>query len=214
MKQKIKFFLHLCLLRFCKGVNLIISLSLIKRIRDFRTLFYSYWLASEFKSVGQFLSIKYPIELTGGKYICLSNRVSVGRRSILSAWDKYGVDCFSPQIVIGSNSSLGEDSHVTAINLIQIGSNVLIGKKVTITDNSHGDSSIENLKIPPLERRLYSKGPVIIEDNVWIGDKVTILPNVRICKNSIVGANAVVTKNVPENSIVGGNPARIISKLI
>jgi acetyltransferase-like isoleucine patch superfamily enzyme len=53
----------------------------------------------------------------------------------------------------------------------------------------------------------------VIEDNVWIGDKATILANVRIGRCSIVGANAVVTKDVPPYCIVGGNPARIIRKI-
>ena len=59
-------------------------------------------------------------------------------------------------------------------------------------------------------RPMYSKGPVVIEDNVWIGEMVCILPNVRIGKGSIIGANAVVTKDVPANALVGGNPARVI----
>ncbi|MDR2406844.1 MAG: sugar O-acetyltransferase, partial [Bacteroidales bacterium] len=53
-------------------------------------------------------------------------------------------------------------------------------------------------------------GSVVIEDNVWIGDKVTILPGVHIGYGSIIGANAVVTKDVPANCVVGGNPAKII----
>jgi acetyltransferase-like isoleucine patch superfamily enzyme len=53
----------------------------------------------------------------------------------------------------------------------------------------------------------------VIEDNVWIGESVVILPGVTIGKNSIIGANAVVTKSIPENSIAGGNPARIIKKI-
>ena len=64
--------------------------------------------------------------------------------------------------------------------------------------------------MPANMRPMYSKGPVVIEDNVWIGEMVCILPNVRIGKGSIIGANAVVTKDVPANALVGGNPARVI----
>jgi acetyltransferase-like isoleucine patch superfamily enzyme len=66
---------------------------------------------------------------------------------------------------------------------------------------------------PPINRPLISKGPVIIEDNVWIGEGVCITPNVRIGKNAIVGANAVVTKDVPPNTVVAGVPARVIKLL-
>lgn len=55
--------------------------------------------------------------------------------------------------------------------------------------------------------------PIHIEKRVWIGVAATILPGVRIGENSIIGANAVVTKDVPSNTIVGGNPARILKKI-
>ena len=64
--------------------------------------------------------------------------------------------------------------------------------------------------MPPKERDIYSKGIVTIHDNVWVGDKATILPGVEIGYGAIIGANSVVTKNVPEKSIVAGNPAKII----
>ena len=87
------------------------------------------------------------------------------------------------------------------------------GKFVTITDNSHGKSEIESIKLPPYKRVLHSIGPVIIGDSVWIGDKVTILPNVTIGKNSVIAANSVVTKNVPDNCVVAGVPAKIIKRI-
>ena len=60
---------------------------------------------------------------------------------------------------------------------------------------------------------MVSKGPVIIEDNVWIGEGVCVLPNVTIGRNSIVGANSVVTKSFSENSVIAGNPAKLIKVL-
>lgn len=57
---------------------------------------------------------------------------------------------------------------------------------------------------------MFSKGRVVIGDRVWIGDKVTILPDVEIGQGTIVGANSVVTKSIPEYCIVAGNPAKVI----
>ena len=68
------------------------------------------------------------------------------------------------------------------------------------------------MEIPPTQRPVYSKGPVIIGNNVWIGDKATILPNVSIGNGAIIAANSVVTKDVPEYCIVAGNPAKIINR--
>jgi acetyltransferase-like isoleucine patch superfamily enzyme len=151
--------------------------------------------------------------LIGAQYISLGNNCSIGRRAVLTAWDSYKTDKYSPEIQIGDNVNIGDDCHISAVDKIQIGNNVLTGKKILITDNSHGRFIKEWLDMDPEERPVVSKGPVIIEDNVWIGDKASILPGVRIGKGSIIAANAVVIKNVPPYSLVGGNPAKVIKTL-
>ena len=60
---------------------------------------------------------------------------------------------------------------------------------------------------------MYSKGPVIIEENVWIGDKVTILPGVTVGQGAVIAANSVVSKDVPAFSVVGGIPAKVIKNI-
>lgn len=87
----------------------------------------------------------------------------------------------------------------------------MTGRWVTISDNNHGRTDRNTLQLPPVERRLYSKGNVVIGDNVWIGDKATILSGVTIGDGAVIGANSVVTKDVPEYSVVAGNPAKIIN---
>ena len=67
------------------------------------------------------------------------------------------------------------------------------------------------MNVQPRLRQLVSKGEVIIEDNVWIGNNVCILGGVRIGMGSIIGANTVVTKDIPPYSIAAGVPAKIIS---
>ena len=120
---------------------------------------------------------------------------------------------FSPEIIIGDNCSIGAQSHITAINKIVIGNNVLTGPRVLITDNAHGASIDTTLDIAPSKRELVSNGPVIIEDNVWIGEGSMIMPNVMIGKGSIIAANSVVTKNIPPYCIAAGSPAKIIKKI-
>ena len=89
----------------------------------------------------------------------------------------------------------------------------MLGKYITITDNSHGESVMEQLDINPIRRPLSSKGSVIIGERVWIGDKVTILPSVKIGNGSIIGSNSVVSKDIPENCVAVGNPAQIIKRI-
>lgn len=114
---------------------------------------------------------------------------------------------------IGEECHFGAFNHITCTNKIQIGNRLLTGKWVTITDNSHGTTDLDSLHIDPIKRPIYSKGPVIIGDNVWIGDKATILPGVTIGDGAVIAANAIVTKDVPAYCVAAGNPARIIKNV-
>jgi len=205
----------LSIIRFSsKIVALIFPYSLSNKLKWLRNNSYTYWITSKFKYFGNNSVIIYPSTVRGQEYISIGDNTTIGARTILTAWDKYEGYQFKPEIVIGNNVSIGEDCHITAINKIEIRDDVLMGKKITITDNAHGESQFNLLSLPPIKRPLYSKGPVIIGERVWIGDKATILAGVSIGRNSIIGANALVTKDIPENCVVGGIPARIIKKLI
>ena len=199
-----------CILLIGKLWSFFYSYSMKIKFNILQNIIYTGWLSREIKIINKYSIIQYPIDLVGGKYISIGYKCTIGKRTVLSAWDKHESDIFKPEIIIGNNVSIGDDSHITAINRIEIGDFVLTGKKITITDNAHGESNFRLLSLPPSIRPLYSEGPVIIEEGVWIGDKVTILPNVRIGKNAIIGANAVVTSDIPANSVVVGMPAKVI----
>lgn len=203
----------LCIHYFCVLWSHLYSYNIKNKMNNIKIYLYTEWISREFKSIGKMSKIKSPIKLVGGKYITIGERSSIGERSVLTAWDKYRGDTFIPKITIGNDSIIGDDCHITAINKIEIGNNVLTGKKITITDNAHGKSEFNWLSVAPILRPLFSKGPVIIEDGVWIGEKATILPGVHIGKNAIIGANSLVTKDVPENCVVGGVPAKVIKIL-
>ena len=119
----------------------------------------------------------------------------------------------APEILIGDNCWFGADNHITANLRIEIGDNVLTGKRVTISDNNHGNAEKETLGQAPRLREVVSKGPIRIGNNVWIGGRAVVNPGVTIGDNVVVASGAVVIKNVPPDVVVGGNPARIIKKL-
>lgn len=192
--------------------NVVFPQNIINVYTIFRNLYYTSLLSHKFNFFGKNTIIQKKISLHGAKYIKIGDNCNIGNNGFLTAWSRHRNNIFNPQIIINNNVSIGSDFHITAINLIVIEDNVLIGKKVTITDNSHGSLQPNEFLIPPAHRLLFSKGPVIIKKNVWIGDKVTILPKVIIGENAIIGANSVVTKDVPDNCIVGGIPAKIIKK--
>ena len=171
---------------------------------------YSPIVTNSLKYIGKNSFIRYKMRLLkGAKYITVGNNSHFGVQAELTAWDAFGDDRFTPSIEIGDNVSIGSYCHITAINRIVIGNGVLTGRWVTITDNSHGKTDYISLQEPPIERKIYSKGPVIIGKNVWIGDKATLLPGVTIGDGAVIGANAVVSKDVPPFCVVAGNPAMI-----
>jgi len=185
-----------------------------QRVSNFRNKVHSHAVAGEFRRFGPGASVARDVVLINPRYISMGRGASVGARTVLSAWDQYEGAPFTPEILIGEGTSIGAECHMTAITTISIGQGVLTGKKVTVTDNSHGPASADQIDIPPARRRLVSKGPVIIEDNVWIGDKATILPGVRIGRGAIIAANSVVTTDIPAGCVAAGIPARVVRDML
>jgi maltose O-acetyltransferase len=108
-------------------------------------------------------------------------------------------------IEIGNNSSIGMESKVP--NNIIIGEDVMMGPNVTIYGSNH---IFDRTDIPMRKQGMKKYPPVVIEDDVWIGSHVIIMPGLTIKKGTIIGAGSIVTKNFPEYSIIGGNPAKLL----
>lgn len=184
-----------------------------RKLSLFSDYVYSLWISHEFKSIGKNSIVYKMARLEGGKNIEIGTHTVIGKRSVLTAWTRYKNQILHPQISIGDDCDFGEYLHLTCINRIKIGNGVLTGRWVTISDNSHGESTYYDMMKMPVDRPVVSKGIIEIEDNVWIGDKVTILPDVKIGEGAIVAANSVVTKDVPPYSVVAGCPARIVKQV-
>lgn len=196
-------------------VSKIYPYSLSEKLRRYRDSLYTLWIRNFIGSVGDTSRIYYPCKLWGGgsRSILIGEDTVIQENCILGCWIRYGDDKFKPSMTIGNNCNIGEHTHISAINRITIGNGLLTGQYVYIGDNSHGGFSVEEAAIPPIMRKLQSKGEIVICNNVWIGDKVAILGGVHIGDNVIIGANSVVTKDVPNNSIVAGVPAKVVKQL-
>ena len=170
----------------------------------------SLWIKNNIGNIGSHVYFGKNAKITNGENIKIGNDCYFNDNIMLSTWPEYNGKSYKPQIIIGNNCNFGFCNHITSCNKIKIGDNLLTGMYVIITDNNHGNINFSDLLLPPSKRFLTSKGSVEIGNNVWIGDKVSILAGVKIGNGAIIAANAVVTKDVPAYSIVGGVPAEII----
>lgn len=206
LKIVVKMFMHF--------VSIIYTYDMYKKYKWLQRILFNEWIKHFVGFLGDGSSIAPGIEFQGSgqRNIHIGNNTFIAEKCILGCWTKYASIKYSPRIVIGENCSIGEYNHFTSINEIMIGNGVLTGRYVYISDNNHGDCEYNTLLQQPSKRELVSKGPVHIGNNVWIGDKVSILSGVNIGDGAVIAANAVVTKDVPSYSVVGGIPAKIIKQ--
>lgn len=187
--------------------------SLYKWVLDHKRRFYQKWIAKQFKAVGKDVVINKIDNLSSPECISLGDRVYLGAHCVLEAISRSGDQVFQPEITIGDGTRLGDFCHLGAVDFIRVGKNVLFGRFVLVTDHSHGKPEDMKWTTAPFDRALHSKGGVTIGDNVWLGDKVSVLSGVTIGEGAIIGANSVVTKNIPARSFAAGCPAKVIKTI-
>jgi maltose O-acetyltransferase len=110
-------------------------------------------------------------------------------------------------IEIGNNSGIGVNCHVPTD--IRIGNDVMMGPEVLIISRNQ-NHRFDDITIPMRLQGYRESPPVVIEDDVFLGARVIVMPGIRIGSGAVIGAGAIVTKDVPPFAICGGNPARII----
>jgi maltose O-acetyltransferase len=153
----------------------------------------------------------HPLLLKGKGKINFGMKVQIG---VVGAPGYYSHYCFmdvrnkNSEISIGNNVSISNAFSIECLSRVVIEDNVLIGDNCSILDNDGHDLSIEkrNTGISKTES-------VFIHKNVFIGSNVSILKGVTIGENSVIGKGSVVTKNIPDNVIASGNPAKVIRNL-
>jgi acetyltransferase-like isoleucine patch superfamily enzyme len=191
-------------------------LGLLKISKAFKSVFTQIKMEiayKQFGSIGNNAMIQSPNRIINPKYIYIGDDFSSLYGLRMEAWDAFRGQRFSPEIRIGNNVIFNSDCHIGCIDKITIGNGVLMASRVFISDHFHGQTDGSDIDTAPAERALTSKGPVVIGDNVWIGEGAAVMPGVVIGENSIIGANAVVTKSFPADSIIAGVPAKLIRKI-
>lgn len=112
------------------------------------------------------------------------------------------------RLTIGDGTYIGRFCHIYATSKIEIGRKVLIADKVYLSDNLHGHSDID---LPVIDQPVQQTNPVLIGDGAWLGENVCVI-GASVGKNSVIGANSVVTKDIPDFCVAVGAPASIIKR--
>lgn len=149
--------------------------------------------------------------IEGGCILKANNKWSFGDNVFIAS----GTSIFSREkecngkIIVGTGSQISNGSLLDTSGDIEIGDDVAIGSNCTIYTHNH---IYDNVDCPAWKGGIIVNH-VVIESGVWIGSNVTILPGVRIGKRSVVAAGSVVTKSVPDGTVYGGNPAKLIKNI-
>lgn len=149
--------------------------------------------------------IDSPLRIRGPQNIFLDEKVSIHYKGWLQAVPLTGN---RPQLIIKKGATIGDFAHIIATKNITIEEDVLVANFVYISDNIH---SFNDIDIPIIKQTIIQKSPVYIGSGSWIGEHCSII-GASIGKHCVVGANSVVTKDIPDYCIAAGVPAKIIKR--
>ncbi len=167
------------------------------------------------------LTIQQPRTICNPENIFFGDDVWLGRGSLLIAITRYpgssmahplrqqDVQYFTPTISVGSRVTATAGLQIAAMGEVTVEDDVMFASNINITDGLHGYESAHE---PYKYQKMFRIAPIRVKRGCWIGQNVVILPGVTIGELSIVGANSVVTKSIPDRCIAAGSPARVIKR--
>ncbi len=158
-----------------------------------------------FSSLGFRSVVDSPLRIDGGRSIFIGKKVHIGYKSWLAAMPLTGK---SVNLTIEDGCAIGHFNHIYATHSIILHKNVLTADKIYISDNLHG---YEDIDTPILKQPIVQKPVVEIGEGSWLGENVCVI-GAKIGKHCVIGANSVVTKDIPDYSIAVGAPAKVIKK--
>jgi acetyltransferase-like isoleucine patch superfamily enzyme len=174
---------------------------LIMNQRDARPRWYIRLLAPLYQQRGKGSKIYGSVRMDTPPY----RKFSLGKRSVVESFSC--INNAVGDVVIGNYTRIG--IHNTIIGPVTIGSHVNLAQGITVTALNHNFGNTNER----IDLQGVTTKQVIIDDDVWIGANAVILPGVTIGRHAVVAAGAVVTTDVPENTVVGGVPAKMIKRL-
>ena len=178
---------------------------LFKARRKISSIFWGYVYRCGFKSFGEKSSIFKPDILQGIKYISVGSHSHMQPGAWLLALKN---DDSEPALSICNNVYIGRYAHIVSVRRVTICDDVLIADKVYISDNIH---QYKDVCVPIKNQPVVFKKQVTIGSGAWLGENVCVI-GASVGKNSVIAANSVVTKDIPDYCVAAGVPARVIKQ--
>lgn len=174
-----------------------------------RCKIFSLLISGAFAHFGRKTVLMYPIRLSGEERIAIGDHVFIGPGSWLQTLPD--AENASVAVSIGKGSSFAGACVVSAVRSVTLEENVLLARNVYISDHSHKYTDID---LPVMAQGLDKIQPVLIKQGAWLGQNVVVCPGVTIGAGSVVGANSVVVKSIPDHCVAAGAPARVLKTIV
>jgi len=149
-----------------------------------------------------------PVRLSGEKRIALGSNIFVGSDSWLQTLADG--DNHSVAITVGDGTSIAGSCVISAVRSVRLEENVLLARNVYISDHIHRYTQTDQ---PVMDQGVEKIKPVLIKKGSWLGQNVVVCPGVTIGTGAVIGANSVVTQDVPDFSVAAGAPARVVKTI-
>ncbi|GIO12252.1 acetyltransferase [Cohnella xylanilytica] len=165
-----------------------------------------YLIGHRFKQMGKRTYIEEPSRLINKEHMSFGNNVLIRFGTRIECVSRFNDQMFEPDLIIGDNVNIEQNCHIVCASRIIVENDVQITGMVSIVDIIH---PYENIELP-IKNQNFECKPVYIEEGSFIGMGSRIMPGVRIGKHCTIGANSVVTKDVPSYSVAAGIPAKVV----
>ena len=176
---------------------------------------YSAYIRHQIRQCGELKLGSTQLHLFGLRYMEFGDQVDMHFNARVQCIDYFQPtdQHFKPRLILHDHVVVQAMCHIGCIDRVEIGEWSTMGARCYITDHTHGGTSREELLLPPRKRPLVSRGPVKIGKYVHLGEGVCVMPGVTIGDYSVIGAGAVVTRDIPPFSIALGSPAKVIKQI-
>ena len=176
---------------------------------------YSAYIRHQFRQCGELKLGSTQLHLFGLRYMEFGDQVEMHFNARVQCIDYFQPtdQHFKPRLILHDHVVVQAMCHIGCIDRVEIGEWSTMGARCYITDHTHGGTSREELLLPPRKRPLVSRGPVKIGKYVHLGEGVCVMPGVTIGDYSVIGAGAVVTRDIPPFSVAVGSPAKVSKQI-